>query len=103
MFNLTTLQKFAPLLGLLAKPAAELSDSDLSLVASAFSEDSSETATELFKLLREREGGVLVKNLLGTNTVKRLVAHVQENNAEVSNTIFCKCPICESSFEASIK
>jgi len=100
--SFAAVQKFVPLLGLFGKPAGELQDSDLAVISQALSEDSQETVTELFALLKRNEPATLVKNLLGSRTVKSMVESAQGKKQEAEKSIFCKCPACEVSFETEI-
>lgn len=101
--DLAVLQKFLPLFSLLGRPAGELTDTDLQTVSSALSKDDPQTARELFDLIKANEPAVLVKNLLGSKTVKSLVASAKAKTQEVNSTIFCKCPVCDTSFETDLK
>jgi 5'-3' exonuclease len=90
------------LFSLLDKPAGQLGSAELTMLSKIFKSDDSTTVEALFSALKDREPETLVRNLLGSKTVKGLVQGIKENTEKVNATIFCKCPFCAKSFEASI-
>jgi len=88
--------------GMLDKPAGQLGENELKALASVFKADNKETVESLFAALQAREPETLVRNLLGSETVKSLVQQLRNKSQDVNSTIFCKCPRCATSFETSI-
>lgn len=99
MFNLASLQKFAPLLGLLDKRAGELTDDALLSLAKTLAGDG-EAHVPLFNalsVLRDKEPSVAAAEILGSPTAMKIFEAVKQHQAEGGhdeNLAFIKCPHC---------
>lgn len=100
--NLASLQRFAPLLGLADKLAGDLSDGDLSTVATALAGDGSAEFFGLLKVLRDKEPATAVSEILSSPTAKTLLGQMQSAKEDKENVAFLKCPHCSQLFETEL-
>lgn len=92
--NLAALQRFAPLLSLASKTSGELTDSDLSAVATALAGDGSAAFLPFLQKLRDSEPNQAVTEILASPTAQNLLKQMNEQTAAEQNAAFVKCPHC---------
>jgi hypothetical protein len=100
--NLNLLQRFAPLISVASKRSGDLTDAELSGVATALTGDASAQFLPLLQMLKAKEPNAPVTELLGSDAAKNLFARLEQSNKEVDNTAFIKCPHCERLFETEL-
>lgn len=92
------LTKYAPLLQLAGKKAAELSSEDIRSFANILSldEEGSNLLTSLFEEIAKVEPDISAISMLGSKTAKNVLTNLSSG---IENDIIVTCPFCSGNFE----
>lgn len=90
------------LLSMAGKKAGDLTDDELSAVASTIGGEDPSGLLALFKMLRDAEPGVKVTELLSTPSANAVLRAASDRLAgateEKEGGLFCRCPNCDFPF-----
>lgn len=93
-----SLQALTTWVGVAGKAISNFDDSELFKLASMIAGDNATSVLDILKKIRENEPETTAQTLLKSDTMKAVFERFVKADTG-DDSIFCRCPVCETTFE----
>lgn len=97
------LGQLTTMIGLAGKAISNFSEAELGGLARTIAGENAPKMLDILKKIQHDEPEVTAQTIFKSDTLgKMMVQFIEQKRDEASSSVFCRCPVCDTSFEQTL-